>query len=144
MPMTALVVAADLPIDNASRWSRGRHYEGNVRILIDEGSEPIYVARSFRLDEKHWLVPGMEVPVKIDPARPEEFEIDWAGVPSIEERVAANDPVLADPRGARRRVTEAKRTATPKLLHPLLQGRRHHRSENRPHRDFAARSPGEP
>jgi hypothetical protein len=122
---TALVVAADAPIDNASWLSRGRHYDGNVRILIDEGPEPIYVARRFRLDEDHWLVRGMEVPVKIDPERPGEFEIDWAGVPSIEERVAANDPVLADPRGARRRVTEALEAvgvAGPKHLGPLPDG----------------------
>ena len=123
--MTALVVAADAPIDNASWLSRGRHYDGNVRILIDEGSEPMYVARRFRLDEDHWLVAGMEVPVKVDPARPDEFEIEWAGVPSIEERVAANDPVLADPRGARRRVTEALEAvgvAGPKHLGPLPDG----------------------
>jgi hypothetical protein len=122
---TALVVAADAPIDNASGWARGRHYEGNVRILIEDGSEPIYVSRRFRLDEDHWLVPGMEVPVKIDLERPNEFEIDWAGVPGIEERVAANDPVLADPRGARRRVTEALEAvgvAGPKHLGPLPDG----------------------
>ena len=123
--MTALVVAADVPIDNAFRLSRGRIYDGNVRILIEEGSEPIYVARRFRLDEKHWLVAGMEVPVNIDPARPDEFEIDWAGVPSIEERVAANDPALADPRGARRRVKDALEhvgVAGPKHLGPLPDG----------------------
>ena len=73
MLKTALVVAADAPIDNASWLSRGRHYDGNVRILIDEGPEPIYVARRFRLDEDHWLVRGMEVPVKIAPERPGEF-----------------------------------------------------------------------
>lgn len=125
MLTTALVVAADAPIDNASRWSRGRHYEGNVRILVEEGSEPIYVARRFRLDECHWPVAGMKVPVKIDPDRPDEFEIDWAGVPSIEERVAANDPALADPRGARRRVTEALEAAGvmgSKHLGPLPDG----------------------
>ena len=68
--MTALVVAADVPIDNAFRLSRGRIYDGNVRILIEEGSEPIYVARRFRLDEKHWLVAGMEVPGEYRPGSP--------------------------------------------------------------------------
>jgi hypothetical protein len=40
-----------------------------VRILIDEESEPIYVARRFRLDPDHWLVTGTDVPVQIDPGR---------------------------------------------------------------------------
>ena len=63
--------------------------------------------------------------MNIDPARPEEFEIDWAGVPNIEERVAANDPALADPRGARRRVKDALEhvgVAGPKHLGPLPDG----------------------
>ena len=138
--MRALVVAADAPVDNASWLSRGRYYDGNVRILIDEGSEPIYVARTFRLDEDHWLVPGMEIPVKIDPARPSEFEIDWAGVPSIEERVAANDPVLADPRAARRSVTEALEAVG--VAGPSYQAAMPDRFEE--HLERAAREPAPP
>jgi hypothetical protein len=38
---TALVVEADAPLDNAAPW--GNVNKGSVRILIDEGSEPIYV-----------------------------------------------------------------------------------------------------
>jgi hypothetical protein len=49
----------------------------------------------------------MEVAVTIDPARPDHFEVDWGAVPSMEDRVAANDPTLADPMGAGRRVAEA-------------------------------------
>src|SRR4051812_9508506 len=49
----------------------------------------------------------MEVPVTIDPARPDAFEVDWAAVPSMADRAAANDPTLADPMGAGRRVAEA-------------------------------------
>jgi hypothetical protein len=74
-----------------------------VRILIDTASDdPIYVAASFKLDRDHWLVRGMTVPVKIDPADPGGFEIVWDEVPSVETLAAANDPVLADPFGTRR------------------------------------------
>lgn len=104
---TALVVAADGPVDNASRLSNiGR---GMVYILADTGSEPIYVGRNFLLDEDHWLVPGMRVPVTIDPAAPKSFEIGWDAIPSIEERAKANDPTLADPRGTEKAVAEVMR-----------------------------------
>jgi hypothetical protein len=53
----------------------------------------------------------MDVPVLIEPDQPDGFEIDWDGVPGIEERVAAGDPALADPAGARRRVFDALEAA---------------------------------
>ena len=106
---TALVVAVDRPIDNASRLSNvGR---GTVRILLDIDSKPIYVARRFLLDEDHWLARGMQIPIAIDPAQPDQFEIEWASIPSIEARVAANDVTLADPRQAAVTVADAMRSA---------------------------------
>jgi hypothetical protein len=47
------------------------------------------------------------IPVRVDPERPGGFEIDWDAIPSMEERVAANDPTLADPIGAHTRAREA-------------------------------------
>ncbi|MGH2710042.1 MAG: hypothetical protein ACRDH9_02420 [Actinomycetota bacterium] len=107
MRETALVVEADSPLDNAS--SLGNVNRGTVRILI-EGPDPAYLAGSFILDEKHWLVPGMEIPVILDPTR-QSFDIDWDAVPGIEELVEANDPVLADPEGAQRKVVAALESA---------------------------------
>jgi hypothetical protein len=78
-----------------------------VRVLVDHGSGPASLSATFKYDEQRWLVPGMEVAVTIDPAQPDRFDVDWGAVPSMADRVAANDPTLADPIGARRRVAEA-------------------------------------
>ena len=59
------------------------------------------------MSAEQWLVPGMEVQVALHPSRPDHVEIDWTTVPAIEARVAAGDPALADPIGARRRVAHA-------------------------------------
>jgi hypothetical protein len=89
----------------------GAGSHGTVRILVDTGSGPSVVAGKFRFKEQHWLVPGMDVSVTIDPAAPDKFEIDWDAVASMEDRAAANDPTLADPHGARRRVAQARGVA---------------------------------
>jgi hypothetical protein len=102
---TALVVEADAPPQGAPPFGRGSH--GTVRILVDNGSGAASLSATFKHREDRWLVPGMEVAVTIDPARPDRFEVDWEAVPSMEDRVAANDPTLADPIGAGRRVAEA-------------------------------------
>jgi hypothetical protein len=60
-----------------------------------------------RLSEEHWLVLGMDVEVTFDPGRPDRFEIDWDRVPSMAARAVANDPALADPVAARRKVAHA-------------------------------------
>jgi hypothetical protein len=78
-----------------------------VRILVDSGSGAASISGTFKFKEDRWLVPGMEVAVTIDPGRPDRFEVDWGAVPSMGDRVAANDPTLADPIGAARRVAEA-------------------------------------
>jgi hypothetical protein len=102
---TALVVEAHAPPQGAPPFGRGSH--GTLRVLVDNGSGPASLSATFKYAEDRWLVPGMEVAVTIDSARPDHFEVDWGAVPSMSDRVAANDPTLADPIGARRRVAEA-------------------------------------
>ncbi len=107
MRATALVVDTDPPVSSVARWAGST--KGTVTILVADG--PIYVARDFKLTEDRWLVPGMEIPVSLDSSRPERFEIEWEAIPSIEERVAANDPTLADPAGTQRRIAAALESA---------------------------------
>ncbi len=120
--MTALVVEANDPIDN--RVKAGKQSLGALRILIDE-PDPIFAGGWFKLDRDHWPVTGMELPVTIDPADPAGFEVLWDAVPGIEQRVAANDPTLADPLGTRKRTMAALHASgvTPHLLR-LPDGRR--------------------
>jgi hypothetical protein len=69
-------------------------------------------------------VVGTEIPVRVDPERPGGFEIDWDAIPSMEERVAANDPTLADPIGAHTRAREALLAATWTIARVLPAGAR--------------------
>ncbi len=103
--MVALVIEADDPLDN--RMAFGRSSLGTVRILVEREPDPIYVARDFKLDRDHWPVAGMQLPVTIDPAHPESFEVRWDEVPSMMERAAANDPTLADPVGTKKKTQQA-------------------------------------
>jgi hypothetical protein len=105
MRASALVVEADAPPQGAPPFGSGSH--GMVRILVDNGSGAASISGKFKYKEDRWLVPGMEVAITIDPGRPDRFEVDWGAVPSMKDRVAANDPTLADPIGARRRVAQA-------------------------------------
>jgi hypothetical protein len=98
----ALVTHAEPPPQGAPHHGALSH--GNIRIVVDFGSGPVEVAGTFRFADDHWLVRGMDVTVRIDPARPAEFEVDWASIASMPDRVAANDPALADPFAAGRRV----------------------------------------
>ncbi|MDX6581596.1 MAG: hypothetical protein QOI10_780, partial [Solirubrobacterales bacterium] len=108
--VTALVVSADHPLDN--RIMVGQGTRGQVRILVEVGSgQSVQATASFKLDREHWLVTGMEVPVAINPADPDRFEPLWDEIPGIEERVAANDPTLADPLGTGRRVLSELKAA---------------------------------
>ncbi len=103
--MTALVIEAEDPLDN--RFKFGRSGKGEVSILVEAKPNPIYVARNFNLDKDHWPVVGMELPVTIDPAAPEKFEIRWDEVPGMEQRAQANDPTLADPAEAKKKAQQA-------------------------------------
>jgi hypothetical protein len=104
---TALVVEAAAPAVDGE-WGGN---PGIVQVLVDAGSGPISVARRFKLTKSRWLVAGMEVPVEIDPNKLDHFKVDWDAVPDIEDRVAANDPTLADPAGARQKVAGALESA---------------------------------
>ena len=102
---TALVVGATDPIDNKLRL--GNRNRGWVRVIADVGGRQVNAVNRFDLTENRWLVVGMEIPVSVDPEQPAGFEIDWDAIPSMEQRVAANDPTLVDPINARQRAQEA-------------------------------------
>jgi hypothetical protein len=102
---TGLVVGATDPVDNKLRL--GNRNRGWVRIIADVGGNRVNAVGRFDLTENRWLVVGMEIPVSVDPAKPGDFEIDWNAIPSMEERVAANDPTLADPIRAHQKAQEA-------------------------------------
>jgi hypothetical protein len=104
--VTALVVDAEEPVEGMG-GAFNRLGKSTIRVLYDAGSGPRMPSRSDHLKEEQWLVPGMNVPVFVDPADPDRFEVDWTAVSPIEERAAANDPTLADPAEARRKVNEA-------------------------------------
>ena len=109
--VTALVVEAEPPIDNLVKSGSRSH--GSVRILVGEGSDAkVVLGGRHKRDKEHWLVPGMEIPVSIDRANPEAFEVLWEEVPSMAERVAANDPALVDPVATRRKMHQALIAAT--------------------------------
>jgi hypothetical protein len=97
---TGLVVGATDPLDNMLRL--GNRTRGWVRVIADLDGNRVMAVNRFDLTPKRWLVVGMEIPVKIDPGRPASFEIVWDAIPSMEERVAANDPTLADPISAQK------------------------------------------
>lgn len=96
----ALVLAAD------QRPEGGGPASGAVRVLVDPGPRQRVLEAEPRLDKERWLVPGMQVDVMLS-SDGANFDLDWESVPTIEERVAANDPTLADPAGALRRVAQA-------------------------------------
>jgi hypothetical protein len=102
---TGLVVGTTDPIDNRLRL--GNRNRGWVRVIADVGGKQVNAVGRFDLTETRWLVVGMEIPVRLDPETPGGFEIDWHAIPSMEERVAANDPTLVDPIGAQKRAREA-------------------------------------
>jgi hypothetical protein len=100
MQVQAIVTACGAPPQNLT----ARHYADWVFVVADLGSGPTLIRSVVRLDRDRWLVPGMQVPIEVDPGSLDAvhvFKIDWDAVPTIIERVDANDPCLADPRAAR-------------------------------------------
>lgn len=105
--LTALVVEAQAPFDNKVKIGVGTRI---VKVLVDAGAGPVLAQRELHLGADQWLVTGMEVPVVIDGA-PDDFEVDWNAIPSIEDRAAANDPALVDPIAAQAKVADALKAA---------------------------------
>jgi hypothetical protein len=103
--VSGLVLEAPAPPVGGPAIGPGSHAE--MRIWCDWGEGGRALSSRMRLNEAHWLVLGMEVPVLLDPARPEKFSLDWERIPPMDVRVAAGDPALADPIAARRRVAQA-------------------------------------
>jgi hypothetical protein len=103
---TALVISADAPPQGAPR--SGSYSHGTIRIMVDTpaGSHR-QLSAGFAFADNHWVVAGMDVPVLLDPLQPDSFEVDWSGVPTMQEQVAANEPALADPFAASRRIAKA-------------------------------------
>jgi hypothetical protein len=114
---TGLVVGTTDPVDNKLRL--GNRHGGWVRVIADAGGDHVNAVGRFDLTENRWLVVGMEIPVRVDPEKPGGFEIDWDTIPSMEERVAANDPTLADPIGAHKRAREALLVASGAAENPV-------------------------
>ena len=103
---TALVITADAPPQGAPR--SGSYSQGSIRIVVDTSAAPHrQLSGTFHFADDHWLVAGMDAPVFLDPLQPDAFEIDWANVPTMQEQVAANNPAIADPFAAARRIGEA-------------------------------------
>jgi hypothetical protein len=108
---TALVVEAEPPIDNLVKSGSLSH--SSVRVLVGDGADAkVLLGARHKRDKEHWLVPGMEIPVSVDPANPEAFEIVWDEIPSMPDRVAAGDPALVDPVATRREMSQALIEAT--------------------------------
>jgi hypothetical protein len=95
---TALVTDTERPVENFN-GERGSY--ARTQILVDLGSGPVVGLRDLPLDPEHWLTIGQSIPVVVDRTNPNDFAVDWSAVPSIAQRVDAQDPTLVDPMGAR-------------------------------------------
>jgi hypothetical protein len=100
-----LVIEAPAPPEGGPRLGLGAHATARVQADLGSGSRLFDV--KLRMSEEHWLALGMDVALRFDPEHPNSIEIDWDRMPSMEARAAANDPALADPVGARRKVAHA-------------------------------------
>lgn len=80
------------------------HYGDWVWVVTDLGEGPVSIRAVVPLPLDRWLLPGMKVSIRVrsdDLVKVSAFEVDFDQVPKIEDLVAANDPVVGDPRGAR-------------------------------------------
>jgi hypothetical protein len=122
MRVNALIVLAGLPPLNMT----ARHWGDWVWAVTDIGNGPVTIRSVVDLDRERWLVPGTPAVIDVDPARLDQvrpFTVDWSSVPPIQDRVAANDPVLADPRAARAKATQAL-TGTARPAEPAQPAKR--------------------
>lgn len=104
---TAMVIKINPPAQNYHR------FVGPLTVVADlpSGPRPL-IRRAVSITGDRWLVPGMQVPIAVDPDDPDHFDVDWDSIPPIEQRVTAQDPTLVDPRTAVAATLEATGTAT--------------------------------
>jgi hypothetical protein len=110
--VAALVVMAGLPPLNKGVKGFGDW----VFVVADLGSGPAVIRSVVDLDRDRWLVPGTTVTIDVNPVQlgqARAFTVDWASVAPIRDRVAAGDPALVDPRGARAAAVAARTAAAP-------------------------------
>jgi hypothetical protein len=107
VPEKAFVLDAEAPLEHAPSFGKGSQH--SIGLLIDSGAGARQLSVHAKHDADKWLVPGMDVGVRVDPGDADHVEIAWEELPSIEARVAAGDPALVDPIGAERRVSQARR-----------------------------------
>lgn len=90
------------------------HYGDWVWLVADAGGGAANLRSVVPLPKDRWLLPGLRVTIDVDPDkldRVKPFEIDFDQVPTIEQLVAANDAVVADPRAARAAALAAAKAA---------------------------------
>ncbi|MGZ4187576.1 MAG: hypothetical protein ACXVFA_18130, partial [Solirubrobacteraceae bacterium] len=102
---TGLVIEAPAPPEGGPRLGPGAHATARVQADLGSGSRSFDV--KLRMSEEHWLALGMDVALTFDREHPNSVEIDWERMPSMEAHATANDPALADPVAARRKVAHA-------------------------------------
>jgi hypothetical protein len=107
---SALVIDAAPPPQNLTAV----HYGDWVYVVADLPDGPTLLRSVVKLDADRWLVPGTRVQIAFDRSEADAvhaFEVDWASVAPIRDRLAASDPVLTDPRTARGAALDARRAA---------------------------------
>jgi hypothetical protein len=104
----ALITDTEKPLDNmGERLVRSMQgAAARTGILVEINGRAVVATRDLWLDQDHWLTTGMQAPVIVNPEQPDDFVVDWASVPSIEQRASANESSLVDPLGAPIRVWE--------------------------------------
>jgi hypothetical protein len=99
MIATALVCRAGLRPLNMSMAGYGDW----TTVVTDIGDGPVRITSMVSLDRDRWLLPGSQVTIDLAPDRvgaTRSYTIEWDSVPPIQDRVAANDPVVTEPRAA--------------------------------------------
>ncbi|HEY1485262.1 MAG TPA: hypothetical protein VGF84_04095 [Micromonosporaceae bacterium] len=99
MKVTALVCRAGLRPLNKSMAGYGDW----TTVVTDIGNGPVRITSMVNLDRDRWLLPGSHVTIDLAPERVGEarsYTLEWDSVPPIQDRVAANDPVVTEPRAA--------------------------------------------
>jgi hypothetical protein len=110
MKVTAMVCRAGLRPLNVSLPG----YADWTTVVTDIGNGPVRITSKVTLDRDRWLLPGSQIAIDLAPERVGEersYTIDWDSVPPIRDRVAANDPVVSEPRAAMAAAEDALATS---------------------------------